>query len=157
MSDDSNKKYKANNPLKNEYIFFTHFNIIKYLSLAFDLDTLLNKLEICKKLTTNQDNLNYQKYTELGLPSLVDNKKGYLEECDFNEIIKIDKTELLLSFKIVRGSNIRDEYQYYEVDKLKKKINISDSIGESITFSKSDFYTILILNLHKYISVGGFE
>lgn len=137
--------YTSSKEDKHLYNGFLYFNLFLYLTKVFDIDSLIQKITLCKNVVEVNEKWPYNNFVAFGLPSFVLNKT-FLPTIQ-SEPIKLTEN-FGLSFQIEQM--IRQDFGFL------KAIHIhSDS--NAVEFTKADFYELLILNAEKYKEVGGFN
>lgn len=130
---------------KHLYNKFIYFNLFLYLTEAFDIDALIQKLMICKNPVKLNEKYPYNNFVACGLPSLVLND---------NFIANIQSRTIKLSQDFSLSFSIEQNYDNH-FDFITATNIHSDS--KAVQFTKLDFYELLILNAEKYKEVGGFN
>ena len=107
---------------KNELYLYTYFNVFYFLSKVFDFDMMIQKFEKCKAIPLSDKGYDYQRFTELGIPSLVHDQHRFIENKTFTHNLNLNNDSLKISFqaKIQNGHG----YSFYYVDNLKKEYHV---------------------------------
>lgn len=139
---------RSNKMSKAFYPQFLYFNLLCYLSKAFDIESLIQKFEKCKYKHA-KIRWKYDYFASLGLPSLVVSENLERKNFEFNY------KSLTLTFLVKLDWEPSININYYNVEDLKSLNSVGGAGG--VYFNRSDFYEMLILNAKKYKEVGGFD
>jgi hypothetical protein len=138
------------NQSKIHFRYFPFFNLVYALTQIFDIDTLINKLELCIT-KRNFEDINYGYYTKLGLASLTEQ---FSKQESGNESIFFK--DMTIQFRFNLNSSISNGNSYYEISNMIFHSKPDSRVIE-YSFNANDFYEILLLNAKRFKEVGGFE
>lgn len=143
---------QTNNKLEKYYFSaFDYFKIIHLLNRIFDIDTLINKIEICIDYDNFKTTKNYHSFISTGLPSLV--KKLHDEKG--NSVISINDRNIQFDFEL-KNSIQNPKFNVF-VAKNILILNIQGQPLKNFKFTVQDFYKLLLLNAKRFKEVGGFD
>lgn len=119
---------------------FLYFNIIGYLNNIYDLETIKEKLRICKTHVRYKTNYNYNYYTEIGLVPLTTKPNERINKTTVN--FQNISYNFIINETTDRG-NWR--FEYFEVKDIERS-----GINTLPSFNQKDFYEALGLNVDKF-------
>lgn len=138
---------KTNIRGKEFYDSIIPFNLIYYLTILFDSDTLIKKIQICQNRETPNPKWRYHQLAALTLPALV------VDSSMENKNLSYKFQGKTLDFVVTMSYDNHEGHGFYKADIIKNNAVPS----ENIAFSKHDFYELLLLSIKQYNKVGGFN
>jgi hypothetical protein len=145
------KEYSIkNNFEKSNYRHFMFFRLLSVLLNVFEIETLINQLNYCKSQKLFQNYVDYGKYAQLGLVSILNDE---LKENGKGTVVL---KENLFEFEYSKEADWDFNYEYYKISELKISRNGTD-LGKYSRLDSSYFYEVLYINANRFKEVGGFD